>query len=162
MADFYGTIADADAYYSARLNAGWTGEDTAKTAALIRASSWIDATYGARFGGIRTGGREQLLAWPRTNACDGSGEAINSDAVPIEVERAVYEAALRELTAPGSLSPDIIPGSIKKRVRVEGAVEIEYAAGRAKDMMPILAAVDGLLAPLLSRGAVTTNWVMRA
>lgn len=162
MPDHYGTIAGADAYHSARLNAGWTGDDTAKTAALIRASSWIDATYGARFDGIRSGGREQLLAWPRTNARDGSGEAISSDAVPIEVERAVYEAALRELTTPGSLSPDIIPGSIKKKVRVEGAVEVEYAAGRAKDMMPILAAVDGLLASLLSRGASRTNWVIRA
>ncbi|NDV86817.1 hypothetical protein GTW51_08885 [Aurantimonas aggregata] len=66
----YGKIADADAYHTARLNVGWAGDDAAKTAALIRASSWIDATYltpcsgdegsrDAATGGIRGRRRQQ-------------------------------------------------------------------------------------------------------
>jgi hypothetical protein len=163
MAASYGTRAEADAYFTERGISAWaTAPEEARGAALIRGSAYVDGRYRNRFPGRKAGGRAQELEWPRVDAVDVSGEQIAENEVPVEVEYAAYETALRELTAPGSLSPDIIPGSIKKKVRVEGAVEVEYAAGRAKDMMPVLAAVDGLLAPLLSRGAVTTNWVMRA
>lgn len=42
MPDFYGSVADADSYHQTRGNTGWTGEDAAKQAALIRASAYIE------------------------------------------------------------------------------------------------------------------------
>lgn len=82
--------------------------------------------------------------------------------MPSEIERATYEAALRELTAPGSLSPDVVPGAFRKRVKVEGAVEVEYGgAGDAASMRPVLGVVDGLLASLLASGGVSNFRITR-
>lgn len=42
----YASLADADAYHAARATASWTAADpAARTAALIRATDYIDATY---------------------------------------------------------------------------------------------------------------------
>lgn len=161
MADFYGTVAAADAYHTARLTPGWTGTADAKQAALIRASVFVD-TFGVRrfpdgttevlWSGVRTGGRAQRLAWPRTGATDSDGVAVDPNTVPVEVEYAAYEAAARELAAPGSLSPDYVASAQVKREKVD-VIEVEYATvstsgGRAPNA-PIVGIVADLLAPLL-------------
>lgn len=162
MADHYGTVEGFTAYTSARGIDVWSFtvflagvavevSNTTITAALVRASAYIDMRYRTRFWGTKTGGRAQVLAWPRYGAYDAAGTAFDDDETPIEVEYATYEAALRELAAPGSLMPDVITGKIKKRVRVEGAVEVEYAVGSggAASQMPVIGIIDGILAPLI-------------
>ena len=161
MPDFYGTVAAADAYHAARANAAWTGEEPAKQAALLRASAYIDGKYqfqNARgrweslFSGIKTGGRAQALQWPRTGAADNEGSAIPADEIPTEIEQATYEAALREIAAPGSLSPDYVATNAIKRQKVD-VLEIEYqsAAPGAGGVptRPVITVVDELVAPLL-------------
>lgn len=108
MTDYYGTLVQADAYHEARGNAAWTGVDSAREAALLRASVWLDATYRTRFPGYKTGRRAQVREWPRSDAADVNGEYIPFDEVPAEVLNATFEAALRELTEAGALSPDFV------------------------------------------------------
>lgn len=161
MPEFYGSVAGADAYHAARANAAWAGSDEAKQAALIRASAYIDGKYQrldscgrwvSMFSGVKTGGRTQELQWPRTGATDNEGMAIPPGEVPAEIERATYEAALREIVAPGSLSPDYIASESIKRQKVD-VLEIEYQAPATSDGVPtrpVLTVVDELVAPLLS------------
>lgn len=161
MPDFYGTVAAADAYHAARANAAWTGDDVAKQAALIRASVYIDGRYRkllasgvwqSLFPGVKTEGRGQAREWPRTGAEDYEGHAIPSDQVPIEVEQATYEAALRELVEPGSLSPDFVAASTVKRQKV-GPIEEEFSVAAGADgaasVRPVISIIDEMIAPVL-------------
>ena len=161
MPEFYGTVAAADAYHAARANTAWAGDEVAKQAALIRASAYIDGKYQFQnacgrweslFSGSKTGGRAQALQWPRTGATDNEGNAIPVDEVPIEIEQATYEAALREIVLPGSLSPDYVASGAIKRQKVD-VLEIEYqsaAPGAAGvPTRPVITVVDEMVAPLL-------------
>ncbi|MFV1944136.1 DnaT-like ssDNA-binding protein [Pseudomonas luteola] len=160
MPDFYGSVADADSYHQTRGNTGWTGEDAAKQAALIRASAYIDSKYRKKFTsgrwmslfpGTKTGGRGQALEWPRTDAQDYEGNKIPSDEIPAEVQQATYEAALRELSSPGSLSPDYVPSKLVKRQKVD-VIEREFfepgELGSAPST-PVVSVIDNLIAPVL-------------
>lgn len=157
----YGTRTDADAYHLARGNTGWTGSNEAKDAALQRATDYIDGRYRyltpggcwvSMFRGQRTAGRGQPLEWPRTGATDSAGNEIPDDEVPIEVEEATYEAALRELVSPGSLSPVFIASQQVTREKV-GPVEVAYAEAQVEGSMPpnrpVVPAIDDIIAPLV-------------
>lgn len=150
MADHYGTLLGADAYFSARGISAWSAAaEAARTAALVRASSYIDGRYRSRFSGRKAGGRPQPLEWPRIDAVDASGEDIADDEVPVEVEHATYEAALRELQAPGSLSPDVVGTARVLREKV-GELEVQYAdATGVEDARPLVTIIDDILSGLL-------------
>ncbi|MBV1814520.1 hypothetical protein KTT58_17385 [Pseudomonas viridiflava] len=161
MPDFYGNVAEADAYHAARGNSAWTGEDMAKQAALIRASAYIDGRYRklmasgmwqSLFPGVKTEGRGQAREWPRTGAEDYEGNPIPDDQVPTEVEQATYEAALREIAQPGSLSPDFVAATMVKREKV-GPLETEFAiatgADAAGSVRPVISIIDEMIAPVL-------------
>lgn len=164
----YGTLAAADAYHQDRGNTTWTGTDAAKQAALLRASDYVDSlsqrqvspgVYEQVFGGVRTGGRAQARVWPRTGAYDSDGNLLPSDTVPVEVEYAVYEASLREITVPGSLAPDYVPATAVKREKVD-VLEVEYATGTVvggvSPTSPVIASVWAYLAGLI--GARAGGW----
>jgi hypothetical protein len=134
---------------------GYTLPVGAPTAAVLRnrGSAYIDGTYGLRFSGSPTGGADQERAWPRTGATDRYGNAIGASTVPNRVIEASYEAAWAEASSPGSLVASGSAAARVKRERVEGAVEVEYQASSstsAADLTPMLTAVEGLLAPLLT------------
>lgn len=156
----YGTLAGADAYHLAAGNAAWTGADGVKLAALVRASQYADAlalrqrkngsTY-TMFGGVKAAGRDQLLAWGRIGAYDIDGTPIPDGVVPIEMEHAAYEAALRELVQPGYLSPDYVPAQVIKREKVD-VLETEYmgaSGGTENPQQPVATLVRNIIAPLL-------------
>jgi len=160
MADYYGTLADADAYMQARGYA-WTGTDADKEAALLRASQYIDGLSGAPvagrpgcrtiFPGTKAGGRTQLRAWPRTGSVDRDGQPVGPDEVPQEVVYATYEAAYRELASPGSLSPDFTASSLVKREKV-ASLEVEYAVSESAGnsaIIPVVSSINSLLYSLL-------------
>jgi hypothetical protein len=127
MATFYGSLAAALTYHADRANTAWaTSTDDLRTAALVRATQYIDGAYRSSFPGCRTDGREQTLEWPRAGAYDREGLSIDSDVIPVEIENATYEGALRELASPGSLAPDIkAGGGVVNRVKA-GSVEVEF------------------------------------
>lgn len=154
---FYGTAADADTYHDDRGNATWTGTDSVKETALLRASEYVDYQFRPSFPGYKAGLRSQTREWPRDWAYDEENNSIPSDEVPIEVERATYEAALRELTDPGSLLPDFTPNQQVKREKVD-VLEVEYTGPMGPESAkPILTIVRGILQPILTGPAVSGN-----
>lgn len=98
--------------------------------------------------------RTQLRAWPRIGAVYDLGggvvDPIGNDEIPVEVAQATYEAVLQELISPGSLQPVVAPNRTIKKVKVEGAVDVEFANTDNYDQVPVLTSVEGILVPLLS------------
>ena len=149
-------LADADSYvsassfatYAVNIGAALTAGPDETDAALRRATSWLDATYAARFPGFRYRGRLQALAWPRSGALDISGSPIGVDEIPREIERAVCEAALREIAEPGALAPDMERGGAIQSVQA-GSVGVTFAAGAPAETT--FSAIDNALAPLIGK-----------
>lgn len=170
MADHYGDLPGAAAYHDARGNAAWSAAgvtDPQRAAALVRASSALDGIYGNRLAGRKTGGRTQVLAWPRIGAHDYcADEDIPSDEIPLEVVNAAYELALAELQAPGSSSPTVTPGRLVKRQKVD-TIEREFfgpgdgVSGTPDDMRPVLTAVEDALRCVLSRSGGASVDILR-
>lgn len=149
-ANSYASLAQAAAYHAARGNGTWTGSDAVKEAALIRATQWIDGRYGDQWPGVRRYLRAQALDWPRADAYDRDGTYVDLETIPPEVVQATCEAALRELVTPGSLSPDVTPGTAKVLTEVKGIKWTPLrAAASANDMTLTITAVDRALAPLI-------------
>lgn len=156
MSTIYGTLSGANDYHSERGNTTWTGDDADKNIALLRGSEYIDAAYRSSFPGYPTDGRAQEREWPRSWAADIDGYDIPSDEVPVEVEQATYEAALRELVSPGSLMPDYDPASQNKREKVD-VIEIEKSAPHGpSSVTPFINIIRGILAPVLT-GSVNST-----
>jgi hypothetical protein len=151
----YGTLAASKTYHAERGNTAWAAADDADlTIALLRGSEYVDGRFRSAFPGLKTGGRDQVREWPRTGATDASNYAIASDAEPVEVEYATYEAALRELATPGSLLPDVTPSNQIKRERIEGIIDTEYVTpSGASAARPVIAVIDAIMAPLIGGGA---------
>ena len=155
MSVTYGTVLGADDYHSAR------GHDTEwdavvdQEAALLVASEWIDNTYRSQFPGEKVGGRSQEREWPRYNAYDRSNNPIPSDEVPVEVLNATYEAALKEGTTPGTLSPDMDPAL--SRIQAD-TVELEYAVpGQTTEFTTVSSILSNVLV-----GGGGSKYTMRA
>lgn len=152
MVDFYGTATLFRVYHVARDNdlpIGALDDDTVESWLLV-ASEWLDGKYRASFGGLKVGLRPQIREWPRTSAFDIYGYAIPSTSVPIEVEYASYEAALRHAVTPGILTKDYTPSKYK-RASVDGAVSVEYAQfGTAADIQTQFTIIDQILASILA------------
>jgi len=176
-ANSYVTRAECDAYHAEMGNSAWTPlptepespppEEPLGDAAIIRATRSIDRIYGSRFKGMRTKFATQALEWPRTGVeiysslsglsnrdiVDlGAGDnIIPNNVIPAYVKQAIFEAAIRELAVPGSMTPDLERGGQIKKVEA-GSVSVEYA-----DSAPATTAITsiaGILAPMLrSRGA---------
>lgn len=162
----YGTVAKADTYHADRGNTAWAAlSSEKKTAALLRGSDYINQRYRQKmksgrwlpmFPGERANGRSQDNEWPRKDAKDYEGNEIPDDEVPVEVENAAYEAALREAESPGSLSPDYTVTEQVRREKV-GPIETEYAPtgnmklpqGVETPNRPIIPEIDEIIAPVL-------------
>jgi hypothetical protein len=113
-AESYFSIAEADAYFTARGNAAWVAALTATKEQFARiGTQYLDNNYRDRWVGIRTG-QTQALAWPRVDGSRGNrndtfgyaytfvlydtdGFVIASDSVPTQVKQAAMEAALLAL-----------------------------------------------------------------
>lgn len=148
----YGTVEGFKAYHAARgRNVDQFDDDEETAAAMLVASEWIDGRFRTMFPGTKVGMRDQVREWPRVGGTDLNGYVIPSNAVPFEVEAATYEATLRQIIAPGSLSVDWTPPKFK-RVSVDGAVSVEYASfAFASDTQTRFALVDEILAMVLTR-----------
>lgn len=133
----YASVAQADAYHTARGNTSWTSAAEAdKEAALVRATTALDASYQSRYPGYPTHGRTQALQWPRQGAYsqvplgNGYPAPLATNEIPREIVYALSEAALQELTEPGAMAPIVAPDNYVTSESVAGAVSVTYAAGR--------------------------------
>ena len=117
------TVVDADAYCLGRAIAAWAGDNTAKAAALRRGQDYIAGTYNTRW-----------------------AVAFDDATAPNVVKYAIIEAAIRELTAPSSLSPDITLGREKVLTEVKGIKWTPLKAdAKMSDLTPMLTTIRNLL-----------------
>ena len=89
------TVAFADEYFTDRGIGVWTGSNTVKQAALIRATDYVETRFGSLFYGDKKS-TTQALSHPRGNTSTGE--------FPVAVKQAVCEYAVRSLSA--TLLPD--------------------------------------------------------
>jgi hypothetical protein len=173
-ANSYASAVSADTYFANILNVNWLGSLSDKSAALIRASAYIDARYRSRYPGYRTQGRLQGLEWPRIGAYtidndNGRSEGfynggyyragyyyIAPNVVPREILTATFEGAVRELAKPGVLAPDLKRGGQIREVHA-GSVGISYSVAASPNT--VFQALDYALASLLIAGSQYSGMV---
>lgn len=91
------SVEFADAYFTDRGVTTWTGADSAKESALIRATDFMEIRYADLWLGDRLDAG-QALSFPRT-------DIEQDDVVPVAVQKACAEYALRTLDGT-PLAPD--------------------------------------------------------
>lgn len=149
-AESYVSLLDADDYHGRRANAAWmTASETAREAALLNATAYIDATY-AFSGSPRL--TTQSLAWPRAFFTG----------LPPNLRVATMELALRALDGP--LLPDVKASTTTGQLiqQTIGPITEKYAAGgvTVTSSGPRYPLIDRLLAPLIGTAAAGRNSVM--
>ena len=165
MADYYGTIAGADAYNAARGNTAWAElTEAQKIAALIAGSAYVDMMAGLpipsrpgcrwSYRGTRSGGINQVLMWPRDGSTDVDGTPIPDGAVPEAIIQAAYAAAAYAGADPSVLQPPVTGSSLVSMEKVD-VLQVQYAV-KASDgsidplaNVPILPGVLAILGSLL-------------
>lgn len=150
-AESYVTAAEATTYHTARGNAAWTGTDTVKEAALLKAAAYLDGHYCNRFKGSKYQPLEQTMQWPRAGVFI-DGHLLDAYTIPQRLKDAQCELALIALSA--DLAPPVAAGVKREKVDV---LETEYFAG-APAGTTVYTVVNNLLAdylrPLNSRDVV--------
>jgi hypothetical protein len=153
-AESYISEADADTYFTAYTGTTeattWAAATTAgKEAALRIATQYLDVTYGHRWRGVK-GSSTQALSWPRDNATDDDGFAIDDESIPVNLERATAEVGARHLADTSILLPDVDTSRSIKSERVKVDVieeEIEYVGQKptASSFPKVASLLRGLL-----------------
>lgn len=147
----YDTAANADAYFTARGVATWTGAEAAKEAALVRGCDYLERRYRGKWVGMKTT-QAQSLSWPRGYVDDVDGYAIDAETVPSQVKYANFEAALLVLTGT-DLEPVLERGGATTLERVKaGPVESETQYSAGASVRSKITAIDGLLVGLITEG----------
>lgn len=144
-AESYCTVAFADEYHAKRGNAAWDAlDDTdAKEPALRKATEYMTAVYRARWQGVRYT-ETQALDWPRAGVVRDSWQ-VDTDEIPVEVQRACAELALRASAA--DLNPDLTQGVLSEQV---GPISVTY--DKSSPQRTRYAAIDAILSPYLKAG----------
>jgi hypothetical protein len=139
-------------------NTAWDAADKIqRERALMRATFWIDQTYGDRFVGLRSV-NTQALEWPRSFAYDRQGEDISG--VPLALQRATAEIARRYLEDSAQFFADTAAASnvLQDSVSV-GPISISKTYAGTKDTAKKFVVVDRLfqVAGLIESG----GWARR-
>ncbi len=146
-ANSYVTYDYALAYHALRGNSAWAaGSESNQQYAIIRATQAVDSIYKNKWKGTPTKYGTQELEWPRQGV-DVNGIELDDDLIPTALQKAVCEAALRELISANSMTPDLDRGGEIKRVKAD-TVEVEYMDGA--NSTTTFTAIDGLLANLVT------------
>jgi hypothetical protein len=163
MADTYGTLAEADTYFADRGQGAWDEKPSdERAAALVRATSYIDARYAGRWKG-RKAASDQDRAWPRTGVTDGDGYDVPESDIPAVLKHATFEAAYADLKVPGALYGT--SANVQRIVRRKvGAIETQFADDGGASLTEITGKLaDTMLAGLLGSSAnISTSFLLRA
>lgn len=129
-AESYCSVAFATQYHADRGNAAWAAlaSDTLREQYLRRATEYMVAVYRQLWKGYRAY-QVQALDWPRAycpipDVVGGTGSFsvyVPMNEVPVVVQRACAELALRAITA--DLLGDLEQATIREKV---GPLEVEY------------------------------------
>jgi hypothetical protein len=146
-ADSYVSVAELESYIEAR-HPSFTINYIEVEAALRRATAYIDLTYYGKWIG-QPFYVDQSLLWPRAVSSYYAWLYEIPGGIPKLLKDATCEAAMREMTSPNSLLPDIVPS---ERIVEEtvGPIHTRYAeSGIAIPSVPL---IDRMLAPLVTSG----------
>jgi hypothetical protein len=122
-ANSFVSVSGADSFFLDRADTAWAAlSSTAKQAALIQASSYLDSYYAGLWPGDILSDT-QGLSWPRTGAYDANGRELSG--VPGKVIEAVCLLAKEASGSPLTSSYDGAAVVTRKKL---GPLETEYAA----------------------------------
>lgn len=130
--EIYGTLDDAETYFSASLNkSGWAAADfTTKQAALVTASRMFDRTLWAGTPTLPVSkvqpqpAETQPLAWPRQGTTDCSGDAVPDDVIPEDVIAGSFELANALLVPENTIETSASSGSNVKKTSLREKVDV--------------------------------------
>lgn len=125
----YATVAEFKTYTSDR-GLTYTATDDEIGQALIRTARWLDSYMADRLPGKRAAA-VNALAWPRQDAVDRDGFAL--DGVPLPVQQANIEAALFDINNSGLLFKTYTPAEKKVLTKVEGIQWTVVGGGKMAD-----------------------------
>lgn len=163
-ADSYFTLDEANAYFSSRGIATWTGSDTVKENAARRGTTYLDNQYRGRWVGVRSF-KAQLLAWPRQNGTRGwgyplldlDGFDIPADSVPQQIKNAAMEAALLALTGV-DMEPRLERGGMIKSIgKSVGPLRKDITYMDGAPAVDRFLAIEGLLRGLVNSTPGSTS-----
>lgn len=159
----YGSLENAVTYFGAGFPEWADLDEEQKTIALTQGSMILDAIYGHRFSGKKTGGYNQLRQWPREGATTTSGEEIPFNIIPAAVEIATFELAKSEVLRPGRILPSSFNSQQIKRQKLD-VLEREFFKNQStvsRDNLPYLPVIEGILFDLLdhTHGQFPIFWV---
>lgn len=156
-ANSYCSVADADDYHTLRGNTAWTGVQSVKEAALVKATDYIEQEYRDAWQGTRVT-ITQDLEWPRYDMPSGvDGYYRNADDIPQELKDATALLAIEYITS-GELNPNLDRGGMVSREKTD-VIETEYFQGASpKTVRP---AIDGLLRRYLNGSGGVNRPVVR-
>jgi hypothetical protein len=144
-AETYISVADASTYFTARGNAAWgaLASDAIREAALRKATEYMTGQYRTRWQGARYT-EDQALDWPRQGVVRDSW-AVGYDEVPVEVQRACAELALKASSA--DLLADQEQAVVSEQV---GPISVTY--DKNSPQRKRYPAIEAMLAPYLKSG----------
>jgi len=153
-ANSYLSVAGADQYHEDHTaSTSWSGATQAqKEKALRLATQYLDARFDGRWAGYKYTA-EQALAWPRIEAVDNDGWAIDSDSIPQRLADATAELSLRVVDGDTLFEDETKPGLIKSKSVTVGPISksVEYVSGIGPAKKYPL--IEALLRPLLGSGS---------
>ena len=147
-ADSYISVVDATTYAT---NMGLTDftalADGAKEIALRKATQYLDMHYLDRWKGVKVS-TTQALQWPRSNVLlyPNDGAVVSSNSIPVELQRAVVEAAAK-------FAVSDITADVDRTVKSEtvGPLTTVYADHAAD--VPKFTRIEQLIKPLVRTGS---------
>lgn len=149
--DSYLSLVDAAAFHTKMGNAAWAAaaSDAVREVALLHATRYLDATFGARWQGYRAKST-QALDWPRYGVCSRDGYLIDGASVPAAVRNACAEMALRSLA--GDIFADVTAGVVASESVSVGSLSTSKVYVGGKKPTTTYRIVDAILAELLTGG----------
>lgn len=156
-ADAFVSVSYCDTYLASRGKTLWTGDDTLKEQAIVRATAYLSEAFdweGYRVKNRQATGGAQALAWPRHEVFDREKVYVSSNEIPVEVQKATAELALYELLNPGALDPTFQASTVIKNVKV-GPVGIQFENQNtsASGIRPMILRVSDLVGQFLKTRA---------
>ena len=125
-ANSYVDVAYVDTFCEGLGLSAWEeADDDDKETAILRAMAYIE---GMTFKGYKTED-DQSLKWPRDEAVDEDGYAIDDDAIPAVLQSAVSRAAYEEVVSPGILQSNLTRDDFVTSERVD-VISITYEQGK--------------------------------
>jgi len=160
----YISLVAAATYHTDRGNAAWAAlaSDTIREQCLRKATDYMVGAFRSRWKGVRLNA-VQSLDWPRfgvylepvlNGASSEYPQLVASNIVPVEIQRACAELALKAST--GDLLADLTQQAIRKKV---AQIEIEY--DKYSSQSTRYPAIEAMLSPYFNSNSSINHELIR-